>query len=189
MTHLHVRKNKKHADVLISCALMVLSLALTSPDTRGGEHTGSGGKETESETSSRYRFDDLHATVIYFLLFGTETVVGVTPQTIERSNDYVIRFSKVWPLQSPFPRYEEHSFVKDLRTQLVATKTTNRLHKSFIRLKVKLPDSILYVDDKGIVWKEGTNDYFQLTPDQMKDLTTAIVSFAGVVDQKAVGKR
>ncbi len=189
MTDLRVRKNSKHVYVLILSAFMVLGASFLFSNTWGRELMGSREKEAESSIDSRYRSDDMHATVVYFLLFGTQTVAGVTPQTIEESNDYVIRFSKKWPLQSPFPRYEEHSFVKHLRTQLVATKGTNRIDKNFIRLKVKFPESILYVDERGIVWKEGTNNYFLLTHEQMKDLTTTIESFAGVVDQKAVGKR
>lgn len=185
MAHLHARKGNRQVERVIYYTMTMLSLLICCSVTQGADHPGSEMKKLESATSPRYLSDQRHATVIYFLIFGTETVLGVTPKTIEKTNDYVIRFSQIWPLQSPFPRYEDHSLVNHLRTTLVATKVNNHIDQNLIRLKVKFPEATFDVDEQGIVWQEGTNHYFQLTKEQMNDLTIRITSLAGVVDVKA----
>jgi hypothetical protein len=136
--------------------------------------------------TGRYLSDDNHATQIYFLLFSAETVTGVTQQSIEKTNHYVIRFAKVWPIEVPLPRHDEHPFIKQLRTILVARKSDQaRLKENFIRLKVRFPDATFYADQSGTVWKEGTKEFYQLSLQGMKTLTERIAEYAGVVDMKA----
>ena len=83
---------------MVFYASLIFSLLISFAVSQGADHPGPEVKELESTSSLRHLSDQRHATVIYFLLFGTETLVGATPETIEKTNDYVIRFSQLWPL-------------------------------------------------------------------------------------------
>lgn len=137
------------------------------------------------EDKGRYLSDRDNATLVYLLAFGTETVVGVTRRTIEETNDYVIRFSRLWPLEAPCPRYDDHPFVRDLRRILVGTKVNVRIDENSIRVKVQFPEATFFVDEEGIVVKDGTNEFFRMNNQQIKLLEENIRGFAGAVDMKA----
>ncbi|HQR15663.1 MAG TPA: hypothetical protein PLZ37_13980 [Nitrospira sp.] len=185
----HVRRSNKYIYSIFSWTGLILSLLLTSAMSAGEQDKFRENAIDSGMSSSRYRSDDHHSTVLHFLPFGTETVMGITPQAIEEHSDYILRFSKIWPMESPFPRYEEHTFVKFLRTIFTSKTTTQRINTSFIRLKVKFPDATFYIDDTGVVWREDTRLYFQLTNEQMKDIATRITGYAGVVDLKMNEKK
>jgi hypothetical protein len=121
---------------------------------------------------------------LYFSHFESVFDVLITPKNIEKSSSYII-----WFLQSPRASIArgDHPFIEQLRDLLEKTPATVEIDNALIRLKVNFVQdhAVYHVDSKGrIIRHDGK--LFRLEQNEMDDIEKQIVSFAGVVDMRAV---
>jgi len=124
-----------------------------------------------------------HETImeVYFTPFDARTFLALTMQNVEEQSTFKFRFVFENPLTSP-----DHPFGKKLRRMLTATKTSEKISQTSIRLKVKYPEAVFFADRDGRVFSERTGERYQLTKKRMAEIESDIMYFSGVVDLDAL---
>ena len=109
---------------------------------------------------------------VFFKPFETRTYLTITMQNIEKQSNCKFRFVFESAFASP-----EYKFSRKLRSMLTATKATEKISKTSIRLKAKYPDAGFFADRNGRILSEKTGEMYQLTKEQMAEMQKDILHF------------
>lgn len=153
--------------VKVSAALIVLAAVQLAPAIL---NISLGSQESGNLTPQRAIAENFME--VFFIPFEARTYLAITMQNLEEQSNCKFRFVFESTFTSP-----EYEFSRTVRRMLTATKATEKISKTSIRLKVKYPDAVLFADRIGRILSEKTGENYQLTKEQMAEIQKDILHF------------